>query len=180
MKAKEILNIEGFNPLSVDVSFLKNVSAEIPEEGYMDLAMAERLAGATLKAAELCDDLLGQAVLLLSDRDAHRRATKSRVISELLNRKVPSTIVKELYADDPDYIKISNEYNIALAWHSWLENKHGTLVKTHHWCKDFVRKAQGSYEASGWESSNSEKSLRSKLDSSDEEVRQTSKSTWNV
>jgi hypothetical protein len=181
MQAREILNIEDFDPLKVDVSFLRNVNAQLPEEGYMDPAMAEKLATVTLRATEICDDLLGQAVLLLSHRDAQRRSARSKAISNLLSNKVPSTVVKELYADDPDYVEASNKYNIALAWHSWLENKHGTLIKTHHWCKDFVRKSEGSQGISNWETSTNR--ISSSFDDNEDiptPSKKAGKAAWNV
>lgn len=165
---KEILNIENFDPMKVDVSFLKEVSKQIPEEGFMDPAMAEHLATATLKAADLCIDLLGQSTLYLADCDARRRAAKAIVIKRLLDAKKPSTVVKEIFADDPEYIKVSNQYNQASALHVWLENKHGALIKTHHLCKDFIKKAETLQGASGWEPR------------TEETPRASGKSSWNV
>lgn len=153
MKAREILNIDSFDPLEVDISFLKDVTARIPKEGYMDVGMAEQLATITLRAAEQCDDLLGQAVLLLSHRESEQRTAKALVTSTLLSSKTPSTVVKELVASDPSVIETMNNYNKALAWHSWLQNKYSTLIKTHHWCKDQVRRTEtGTLGASHWES----------------------------
>lgn len=174
IKSREVLNIDNFNPLDVDITFIKDISTQLPDEGYMDPAMAERLATSTLKAAELCDDLLGQSVLLLSHCDALKRSAKSKVIGELLAVKTPSTVVKELYADKPEYIEATNEYNKALAWNTWLSNKHSTLIKTHHWCKDFVRKTEGTFGGAAWEPA---ENVATNLE---KPTKNNSKSSWNV
>jgi hypothetical protein len=153
IKSSEILNIDSFDPQQVDLSFLSQVQDAIPQEGFMDSAMAEQLATRTLHAAEKCDDLLGQAVLLLSHRDAERRSTKSTIIAKLLSQKAPVTIIKDLYDNDPDYVVVINKYNIALAWHTWLGNKRDTLLKTHHWCKDLVKKSDGTFKNANWSAS---------------------------
>lgn len=165
---KEILNIENFDPLNVDVSFLREVSEQIPDAGFMDPAMAEHLATATLKAADLCIDLLGQSTLYLADCDARKRATKATVIKKLLDMKKPSTVVKEIFADDDEFIAITNKHNQATALHNWLENKHASLLKTHHLCKDFIKKAETLQGASGWEPS------------TPKELPTAGKSSWNV
>jgi hypothetical protein len=148
---KKILTIDDFDPMNVDTSFLEQVSAEIPQEGYIDPAMAERLATITLIAADKCSDLLAQATLYLSHSDSKRRTTRASVIKRLLSEKVPSTIVKEVYCDDHQYVRDDNKYNMALAWSTWLENKLTTLLKTHHLCKDLIKKSEGVFNASGWE-----------------------------
>ena len=153
MSMRKILNIDSFDPLEVDVSFLESVSAQVPEEGFMDPAMAEHLATVTLKAADVCIDLLGQSTLYLAHCDAQKRSVKATVIKNLLSEKKPSTVVKEIFADDDQYVEVSNKYNMALALNTWLENKHESLMKTHHLCKDFIRKSESLQGASGWEPS---------------------------
>lgn len=191
MKAKHVLNIRDFDPFEVDISFIKKVSQEIPQEGFTDAGMAERLATATLKAAELCDDLLGQAVLYLSDCEAEKKAARSRAIAGLLEQKKPSTVVDKLCSSDPEFIRATEKYNKALALHTWLGNKHSTLIKTHHWCKDFVRRTEATMGAAGWlssgdstdESSFATSSPRSPSTSSREpstEKRTSGKSSWSV
>ena len=156
MSIRQILNIENFDPLNIDVVFLENVSDKIPQEGYMDPAMAEHLATVTLRAADKCIDLLAQSTLYLSHCDSQRRSVRSKVIKVLQDQKVPATIIKEVYCDNEQYIEITNKYNIAFALNTWLENKHDALLKTHHLCKDLIRRAQGTQGASSWEPSDYE------------------------
>lgn len=185
MNMRKILSINNFDPLEVDVSFLEQVSNQVPQEGYIDPAMAEHLATSTLRAADRCIDLLAQATLYLSHCDAQKRATRSRVIKALQDQKVPATIVKEVYADDEEYLRVTNIYNMALALSTWLENKHDALLKTHHLCKDLIRKTQGVLGASNWEGS--EESSRPRISSQvrqEEEVpsnpRGPGKASWKV
>lgn len=140
MKVREILRIKDFDPLDVDITFLKDVSAQIPQEGYIDPAMAEKLATVCLTAADKAADLLAQATLYLSHCDANRRSARASAIADALARKVPSTLAKELCATDTAYQKSCDKYDVALGWHTWLETKRDTLIKTHHLCKDLVRK----------------------------------------
>ena len=151
MKSREILHIDNFKPLDVDITFLNRVSSQIPQAGYIDPAMAEKLATVCLQAADSCSDLLAQATLYMSHCDARRRSTKAEAISRALDRKVASTIVKEVCESDPDLQRVTGEYNVALTWLKWLELKRDTLVKTHHLCKDLIRKHDGSN--TNWESS---------------------------
>jgi len=168
LNIREILRIDNFNPLDVDISFLKEVSNMIPQGGYIDPAMAEQLATICLRAADFCVDLLGQSTLYLSHCDAQRRASKAEAILDCLSNKVPSTIVKEVALSNADYVEKTNLYNMALGWHTWLEAKRETLIKTHHLCKDLVRKSESSantnWEPSIPESSRATKSFLSKED----------------
>lgn len=183
MKIREILNINNFDPLNVDIVFLEQVSAQIPQGGYMDPAMAEHLATATLGAADKCIDLLAQSTLYLSHCDAQRRSVRSKVIKELQDRKVPATIVKEVYADDPTYLESTNKYNLALALSTWLENKHDALLKAHHLCKDLIRKSEGVRTASSWEASEEGGTFRvsqALKDENDEAPKTAGKSNWKA
>jgi len=179
MKPYQFLNIDNFDPLKVDVSFLEDVTSQIPSQGYMDNAMAEHLATVTLSAADSCVDLLAQATLFLSHCDANKRAAKSKVIKDMLMRKVPSTVVKDLYADEPEYLTHSNKYNMALAWSTWLENKYATLLKTHHLCKDLVKKTDGILSASGFQSNHEPRSAREIIMRENEE-RVPGKTSWKT
>lgn len=146
MKAREILSISNFNPLEVDIAFLNDVTDQIPEEGYIDPAMAERLATATLRAADRCVDLLAQSTLYVSYCDAERRSAKSSAINAKISSGVSATIAKEAFSDDENFTTATNKYNLAFAWQTWLENKMDTLLKTHHLCKDLAKK-----DYSGWQ-----------------------------
>lgn len=151
---KKILTIESFDPLEVDVSFLDEVSKNIPQEGFMDAAMAEQLATLTLKAANYCIDLLAQSTLFLGHCDSLRKAVKSKLIKTMMVNKVPSTLAKDAFADEPEYLEANNKYNMALAWSTWLENKYDALLKTHHLCKDLIRKNEGLRPLSDWTEAN--------------------------
>jgi hypothetical protein len=43
MSIRQILNIDSFDPLEIDVSFLENVSGKIPQEGYNNNNLAKLL-----------------------------------------------------------------------------------------------------------------------------------------
>jgi hypothetical protein len=161
LKVREILRIQDFDPLDVDISFLKEVSSQIPQEGYIDPAMAEKLATVCLTAADRAADLLAQATLYLSHCDANRRSARASAIADALARKVPSTLAKELCASDEAYQKSCDKYDVALGWHTWLETKRDTLIKTHHLCKDLVRKFDDNM-STNWDPPDSESKKLSK------------------
>ena len=145
------LSINNFNPENIDVSFLEMVTGQIPSTGSINPSTAESLATLTLKAADLCGDLLGQSTLYLAHCDGGKRSAKSVAIKQLLSEKKPSTVVKEIFADDDTYVIANNKYNMALAWHTWLQNKQGTLIKTHHLCKDLLKESHALQGISGFE-----------------------------
>lgn len=181
---RSFLTIESFDPLKVDISFLEAVSEQVPSQGYMDAPMAEHLATATLKAADYCIDLLAQATLYLGHCDAKRKAIRSKAIKQMLSDKIPSTVAKEACADDDEYIKANNDYNIALAWSTWLENKHDALLKTHHLCKDLIRKAEVLKNSSDWTPtdivSHARPSSLFKEEKEEKEEKVSGKSGWKV
>lgn len=148
-----IITIQDFDPEKVDTTFLSSVVARIPDNGLIDPAIAEVLATLTLKAADQCGDLLGQSTLYLAHCDGNRRSAKAVAIKQLLSEKKPTTVVKEIFADDNTYVIASNKYNMALAWNTWLQNKQGTLIKTHHLCKDLMRDSKQVSSASQFEPS---------------------------
>lgn len=177
-QVREILKIDNFDPMEIDISRITAVSDQIPQEGYIDPSMAERLATVCLQAADFCVDLLAQATLYLSHCDAKRRTAKAHAINRGISRKVPSTIVKETAACDEEYIESMNNYNLALAWHTWLETKRDTLIKTHHLCKDLVRKTEST--STNWTPSNEVELPRASKASFMEESTKNTKSTSKV
>ena len=100
---RELLTVSAFDPLSVDVALLNEVTEAIPSSGFIDLGMAQVLSVATLKAADYATDLIGQSVAYVSYCEGRVKAAKASAIKDLLMQKKPSTIVVHTYGDDERY-----------------------------------------------------------------------------
>lgn len=140
MKAREILTLDNYNPLKVDIDVIQNIVNQIPHDGYIEESIAAALSASCLVAADKCADLLGQATLYLSYCDGQVKSSKASAIQEAIKNKVPSTLAKDCILNDKTLVEVTNKYNIAFAWRQWLEDKKDILIKTHHLCKDIANR----------------------------------------
>ena len=147
----EILKIENFDPMNVDVSYIQGVSHKIPKDGSIDLHEAERLATIFLSCADYCGELISQAVRLAGYRDADRKSQKGDAIEKKIAGKTPATTARETYSNDPNYVVAAKSHADAEAFLMWVKQKYDNLVKAHVLCKDLMKAHADNRNVSGWD-----------------------------
>lgn len=147
----DLLNIEGFDPMNVDVSYIQGTSHMIPRDGSIDLHEAERLATVFLSCADYCGELISQAVRLTGFRDADKKSRKGDAIEQKIAGKTPATTARETYSNDPAYIKAAQAHADAEAFLTWIKLKYENLIKAHVLCKDLLKSHTEGRNVSNWD-----------------------------
>lgn len=151
VRVGDLLNIDNFDPMNVDVGYIRQTLALIPKDGTINLHEAERLATVFLRCADFCDDVLAQAIRYLGRRDAGKKAEKASAIERKVANKVAGTTARETYGNDPIYITAADAHTDAQAFLTWITQKRDNLIKAHVLCKDLMKSYSGTRQQSGWE-----------------------------
>jgi hypothetical protein len=147
----DLLNIDGFDPMDIDVSYIQGTSHMIPRDGSIDLNEAERLATVFLCCADYCGELISQAVRLAGVRDADKKSKKGDAIERKISGKTPATTARETYGNDPEYVKSAESHTDAEAFLTWIKLKYENLVKAHVLCKDLLKSHTESRNVASWD-----------------------------
>lgn len=148
---RDILDISSFDPMGLDITYIQETIREIPEDGFIDINNAERLATKFLRCADYTADLLSKSFHYFGHKSTEQKSAKSAAIYKKIYEKVTPTVAKEAYADDPLYIKASNEQVTSEALTKWLEEKYQNLIKAHILCKTILSRYMPGERASSWQ-----------------------------
>lgn len=151
IRVGDLLKIGGFDPMNVDVTYIKETLNRIPRDGTIDIHEAEQLATLFLRCADYCDDLLAQAIRYAGHKDAEKRSEKASAIERKIANKTPGTTARETYSNDPQYQEASDAAIDAQAFLTWITQKRDNLVKAHVLCKDLMKSHQTVRNVSGWD-----------------------------
>lgn len=144
----DLLSIEGFDPLKIDLENLQAISREIPQDGNIDINNAEVLSVKFLRAADMCGDILGQISRYEGATDTRVRTTKADAIQLLAEQKVPATTQAQRYGNNEKFIEASNKNTDAKAVKEWLQRKYDLLIRAHYICRDVARRFGAGEKAS--------------------------------
>lgn len=147
----DLLSIENFDPMNIDVGYIQGVSHKIPRDGSIDLNEAERLATVFLSCADYCGELISQAVRLAGFRDANKKSKKGDAIERKIAGKTPATTARETYSNDNEYIKAAQSHTDAEAFLTWIKLKYDNLIKAHVLCKDLLKSHTDGRNQANWD-----------------------------
>lgn len=148
---RDVLDISQFDPMGLDITYIQETIREIPEDGFIDINNAERLATKFLRCADYTADLLSKAFHYFGHKSTEQKSAKSSAIYKKIYEKITPTVAKEAYADDVLYIKASNEQVTAEALTKWLEEKYQNLIKAHILCKTILSRYMPGERANSWQ-----------------------------
>jgi|GEM_PF-6936690 len=150
MISKEILSIESFDPLNVNIDYVYETIQLLPADGHIDDTQAEQLATRFLRCADYCSDLLAQAIRHVAGCETAMKSTRADAIEKKIASGVSATAAKELFGNDERFIKASRCLATAAAWQGWIDHKYQNLLKAHHHCKEIMKGYMLGKPSSGW------------------------------
>lgn len=155
MKSNDILDIENFDPLKVDLTEIKKATDQIPQDGFIESADAGRLATIFLVAADKCSDMITVAERWRGYIEAEKKAERARAIARKMSppgggKGITGTVAKEAYGDDEEYLKISKKSATAIAWLGHVMRQYELLNKYHHLCKGILSINETGRSTGGW------------------------------
>jgi len=146
----ELLEFGTFDPESIDVSDLQELSKGIPKDGHVDIAIADKLALQFLRGADTCAELIGKLTWWVAKKkDEARVALQKAALVTAPAKGYKTASEKKLYAEgDPEYQEVSGTVSKAEAMLQWCKNKHSSLVSAHYMMKHIAKGGEGHSQAS--------------------------------
>ena len=146
----ELLEFNTFNPETIDVSDIQEISKNIPKDGNVDIAIADKLALQFLRGADLCSELIGKLSWWVArKKDNARAALQHAALVTAPSMGFKTASEKKLYADgDAKYREANDEFNKAEAMLLWAKNKHSSLISAHYMMKHIAQGSERHFKAS--------------------------------
>lgn len=147
----EILEFDTFNPESLDVAHIQALSEDIPLDGHVDMATAEKLAVQFLRGADMCSEVLCRIVWWLAKKEGEvQHAHAKAMLVKALGQGLKTAKEKERFAaGDKDYLDACERVARAKAMKKWLENKHSNLISAHYLMKEIAKGSIKNRDAGG-------------------------------
>jgi len=153
----DLVKQDKFDPMSVDTSDIKELSAAIPKDGNIDINIAENLATKFLRGVDLCGEMLTVATLAIAQaKDDKQRAYNYAFLvkstSEEWRTKIKTDKMRVSFAElDKDYEEACVRYNKCLAFHKWIDSKMSSFNKMHYLCKKILDRGYEQEKAESWQ-----------------------------
>lgn len=131
-----------FDPLNVDLTYIKSVCSKIPKDGHIDLNVADELATTFLQCADDITDMICQCAAYCGKAEAGKHSAKADAIDARINdtsTKVAATVAVQLYTNDPKFLEAKQKHDVAEAFLEWLRTKYKNLMAAHVLCKDIMK-----------------------------------------
>lgn len=145
-----LLEFETFNPKTMDVSYIQELSNSIPKDGHVDYAMADKLALKFLRGADMCSELIGKlSWWAAKKKDESKKALQEAALITAPSKGFKTASEKKLYAEgDAQYQLASDALNKAEAMLLWVKNKYSSLVSAHYMMKHIAKGSESHQQAS--------------------------------
>lgn len=184
MNSNHVLDIKDFDPLKVDLTEIKKATNQIPQDGFIELEDAGRLATIFLVAADKCSDMITVAERWRGYVEAEKKAERARAIARKMSppgggKGVTGTVAKEAYGDDEEYLEVSKKSATAVAWLGHVTRQYELLNKYHHLCKGMLVSSEAGRSTGGWSEQGIYNHTESDLEYKKDGVRVFGQISWN-
>ena len=155
LTVRELLNGSGvaaFDPLSIDTSEIRALSASIPKDYSIDINQVEILANKFLRGADMCSELLAIASCHASKCDtAKKKAYSYAAMVKATAAGIRTDKARAMFADgDDDYIDACNKCAESQAFVKWIDSKYSSFVRAHYMMKEMLKRNYSHEQASGF------------------------------
>lgn len=142
-----------FDPMTIDLSEVKELSNAMPKDGNIDLNNAEVLATKYLRGADICAELLAIATAHVSKIDSLKKKTfhYAFLVKSETNKTIKTDKMRTAFAEiDDDYLQACEKYSEAIAFAKWVDGKYDSFNKMHYLCKKILERGYSHERASTW------------------------------
>ena len=148
---KEVLKIEDFDPMNIDISEFEELAKSMPRDANIDLYMAETLAVQYLRAADRCSEILSTLIWYEGRVKAQKNTIRNRLYLEAKDHGYKTIEERKAYAESHDtYVEADNVYSIAYATRKNFEMRHDYFLKAHQYMKERIRSETKLQNSSGF------------------------------
>jgi hypothetical protein len=146
----DVLQFETFDPARLDVSEIQKMTAAIPADGNVDIAIAESMATQFLRSADRCSELLGILTWWAARKEDEKRHIYSTKFFEAPAQGHKTAAARKAWAEgSQEYLDACDAANKAKAMRQWVQNKHESLVSAHYLMKHIAKNGQPAQRAAG-------------------------------
>ena len=155
---KEVLEIDSFNPLNIDVTEFEELSKSMPRDANIDLYTAEKLSSQYLQAANRCSEILSTLIAIEGKAKSKKGAVHGRLFLQARDEGHRTVQDKKAYVEShEEFLGIEEKLADVFATRKYFEMKHDFFLKSHQMMKEKVRGEQRLFNSSGYSESNGTK-----------------------
>jgi hypothetical protein len=148
---RDVLNIDNFDPMAIDVSEFEELAKSMPRDANIDIYTAETLAAQYLRAADRCAEILSTLIWFEGRAKASKGAIRNRLYLESKDAGYKTVEERKAYAESADaYIDADNLLATAYAARKNFEMRHDFFLKSHQYMKERLRGEQKLQMSSGF------------------------------
>lgn len=151
LTVRDMLNLDSFDPMSIDMSEFSQLSESMPRDANIDIAIAEKLASQYLRAADRCSEILSTLVFYEQKVKNSKNMIKARLYLAAKDEG------HETVAERNAYVESHDDYAAALELHARIqavktlfELKHESYLNGHRFMKDKFKSEQRHLPLSGF------------------------------
>jgi len=140
LTVRNVLDIDNFDPLNIDVSEFEKLANSMPRDSSIDLQTAELLAAQCLRTADRCSEILSTLILFEGKIKAKKNATRSRLYLMAKDEGYKTIEERKAFAEShPDYTDADNKMASVYAIRKYFEMRHDFFLKSHQYMKERLR-----------------------------------------
>jgi len=140
LTVRQALNLEGFDPLAIDISEFNELAQSMPRDANLDIPNADKLAAQYLRAADRCSEILSTLTLLEARTRGNKNTVRQRLFLAARDAGYKTVKEREAYSEShEDFINAENTYNEAYVAKKNFENRHDWFLKAHQYMKERLR-----------------------------------------
>lgn len=154
---RDKIKMDSFSVENIDTEEIDSVSGWLPENGIIDVNIAEKGLVMTLHGQNVCQELIAKVDRWISIKEGDKnKAWTNAALTKASAAGHTAVKNREWFAQaDDEYIDACNEVAIAKAAKKWLENKASYFSGWHYAFKTFLRRDYsieklGNFQAGGY------------------------------
>ena len=137
---KDKLDLQNFDPMSIDISEFEDLIKSTPNDANIDLSIAENLAQKYLRAADRCSEILSTLMWYEGNINAQKNTIRNRLFLQAKDEGYKTVEERKAYAECHDsYVEISTASVTAYAARKNFEMKLEFFLKTHQFMKEKLK-----------------------------------------
>lgn len=148
---RDKMDLENFDPMSIDISEFQELSKEMPQDMNIDYAIAERLASVYLRSADRASEISSVLLCYTQKLKQDKNTIRQRLYLEAKDHNHKTVEERKAFAEcHPDYIKISDKLVEAEAVKKWFEDKQRWFLESHRFMKAKLKSESNHMISSGF------------------------------
>ena len=137
LTVRNVLNLDTFDPMSIDMSEFSDLSDSMPRDANIDIAIAEKLASQYLRAADRCSEILSTLIFYEQKAKNNKNRIKAKLYLTAKDNGHDTVAERNAYVEShDDYFEALEIHARIQAVKALFELKHESYLNGHRFMKD--------------------------------------------